>query len=416
MVALAASCGCAAGQASEPGTSARRDLLLPRESETIDARIPRNATLETVLRQNQVEAGLVAPLVDTVRRVFDPKSLRADQTYHLTRSLDGLFREFRYDIDASRFLRVVFRAHPAAGEPPFDASVIAYPREVSVDAMAAEISREQPSLTGAFSAAHQNVQLALAVADIFGGEVDFNSDLRTGDRIEVLFERIRQNGDLAGYGNVSAAVLTLGGRTLTAVLHLDADGKPGWYDEHGRSLKRQFLRSPLRLEPNPQVTSRFSYNRQNPVSGDFRAHLGVDYHASYGEPVVAVASGTVERAEWSGEAGRMVLLRHTGGYETAYLHLSAFGPGIRPGARVDQGQLIGRVGASGTATGPHLDYRIKKNGTYVNPTVELSRMPKGEPIAADALDAFLREKDRALEDLKARVAAAAAVDPRPLRR
>jgi murein DD-endopeptidase MepM/ murein hydrolase activator NlpD len=137
----------------------------------------------------------------------------------------------------------------------------------------------------------------------------------------------------------------------------------------------------------------------------------VDYGAPVGTAVMAVASGVVESAGWAGEAGRLIKLRHAGGYETEYLHLSAFAPGIRVGGRVEQGQLIGRVGMTGSATGPHLDYRILKNSTHVNPLVELSRMPPGVPIAADALPAFMQDRDAALGQLRERVDALAAASP-----
>jgi murein DD-endopeptidase MepM/ murein hydrolase activator NlpD len=245
------------------------------------------------------------------------------------------------------------------------------------------------------------VQLALSLAEIFGGEVDFNSDLQPGDRIQVLFERVFRDGQASGYGSVKAAVLRASGKEITAIPYPDNDGKIAWYDADGRSLKRQFLKSPLPFEP--RVTSRFSYRRVNPVHGGIRPHLGVDYGAPVGTAVMAVASGVVESAGWAGEAGRMIKLRHAGGYETEYLHLSAFAPGIHVGGRVEQGQLIGRVGMTGSATGPHLDYRILKNGTHVNPLVELTRMPPGVPIAADARPAFLEARDAALSLLRARV-------------
>jgi murein DD-endopeptidase MepM/ murein hydrolase activator NlpD len=253
------------------------------------------------------------------------------------------------------------------------------------------------------------VQLALQLAEIFGGEVDFNSDLQPGDRLQVLFERITRDGGPSGYGDVKAAVLRTGGRGVTAILYADSEGKPAYFDEQGRSLKRQFLRSPLPFEP--RVTSRFSYRRVNPVYGDVRAHLGVDYGAPTGTAVMAVASGVVESAAWAGDAGRMIKLRHGGGYETEYLHLSAFAPNLRVGGRVEQGQLIGRVGMTGAATGPHLDYRILKNGVHVNPLAELARMPPGVPIAADALSEFTLARDETMGQLRDRVAAAPAHAP-----
>jgi murein DD-endopeptidase MepM/ murein hydrolase activator NlpD len=240
------------------------------------------------------------------------------------------------------------------------------------------------------------------MANIFGGEIDFNSDLQPGDSFEVLFDRAVRHGEFVGYGEVRAAVFVNEGRRLTAVRATGSDGKPAWYDVDGRSLRRQFLKSPLPFDP--RVTSRFSYRRRHPVHGSYRAHLGVDYGAAYGTRVQAVASGVVDFVGSSGEAGRMVRIRHAGGYQTAYLHLSSFAPGLRAGARVSQGDFIGRVGATGTATGPHLDYRILKNGTYVDPLAELRKMPKGEPIAPDQLPAFRALRDQRMTQMAAHVA------------
>lgn len=384
-----------------------QDVLLARDVDAVEGRVPHNATLETILRQHQYSAELTAALVDAMRGVFNPRELRAEQAYRLTRSLDGLFREFRYQIDTDRLLRVVSRgpsAGDAAGDSPatgavprFDVEVVSLPKETELDTLSASISRETPSLVGALDASGETVQLALGLAEIFGGEIDFNSDLQPGDRIDVLFERYKRDGEFIGYGAIKAAVLFNEDRKVTAVGFPDADDHPAWYDEDGRSLRRQFLQSPLPFDP--RVTSRFSYRRLHPVHGTTRAHLGVDYGAPAGTRVNAVASGVVELAGWAGEGGRVVRLRHAGGYQTAYLHLSAIAPGIRPGARVEQGTAIGRVGSTGTATGPHLDYRIIKNGTYVNPLVELKKMPKGDPIAPDAREAFLRERDAVLARL-----------------
>ena len=386
-----------------PARGGGRDIALQRDSNTIEARVPRDATLETLFRQNNLPADLTGALVEALRGVFNPRELRANQSYWLTRSLEGLFREFRYQIDTDRLLRVVMTAAESGAAPAFDATVVTLPKELQLTAIAAVIGRESPSLVGSLEAVGQNIQLALELAEIFGGEVDFNSDLQNGDRIEVLFERAMREGEFIGYGDIKAAVLENDGRRITAIRFAGPDGKPGWHDEQGRSLKRQFLQSPLPFEP--RVTSRFSYRRLHPVHGSTRAHLGVDYGAPSGTPVRAVASGTIEVAGWSGEAGRMVRIRHSGGYQTAYLHLSAFASGIRPGIRVDQGQLIGRVGESGTATGPHLDYRIIKNGTYVNPLMELKRMPQGEPIGPDSREAFERMRDEVLGELQMRLAA-----------
>jgi len=390
---------CARASSTVPPRPVPADVHLAIDATTFEAVVPKNATLEMLLRQ-QLPADLSHSIVGAVTGVFNPRELRADRVYQITLGLDGLFREFRYHIDADRLLRVVFRrdADADADASAFEVAVEPVLKEYVRAAAEAEISREHDSLIGAFDAAGENIQLPLRVAEIFAGEVDFNSELQRGDSVSVLFDRAVREGAFAGYGDVKAAILSVNGRRLTAIGFAGADGKTGFYDEQGRSLRRPFLKSPLPF--NPRVTSGFSRNRFHPVLKTRRPHLGVDYGAPSGTAVNAVASGTVVAAEWSGEAGRMVRIRHAGGIQTAYLHLSAFGPGIRPGVRVEQGDLIGRVGQSGTATGPHLDFRVLKNGVYLNPVTAFSKMPPGEPIPADRVQEFQRVRDEIMLELR----------------
>jgi murein DD-endopeptidase MepM/ murein hydrolase activator NlpD len=383
-------------------TTTRGDVRLAAETTTVESLVPRNATLESLLRQEQLPADLTSSVVSAVRGVFNPRDLRAEQTYWISRGLDGLFREFRYEIDADKLLRVVFRSQPDASVTSFDVEVVSLPKEYEGAAVSAEIADYGDSLIGAFDAHGENEQLPLKLADIFGGEVDFNSDLHLGDRFDVLFDRAVRHGEFVGYGDVRAAVMSVSKRRVTAFRFLQPDGKAAWYDEQGRSLKRPFLKSPLQF--NPRVTSGFSNNRFHPVHGFSRPHLGVDFGAPTGTPVLAVAAGVVELAGWSGEAGRMVRIRHAGGYKTAYLHLSGFAPGITVGARVEQGAVIGRVGMTGTATGPHLDYRVMKNDSYLNPLTAFRHLSGGEPIAAADLPAFTAQRHAALAELQRRLA------------
>lgn len=387
-----------------PGTAAA-DIRLVADGQTIRALVPPNATFESLLRQQQVPADLAASVVDAIRGVFDPRDLRAQQTYSITRTIDGLFREFRYQINADNLLRVVFHDQPGDVAASFSVDVVTLPKEYQLDAVEATISPRNHSLYSAFNATGENVLLPVQLAEIFAGDVDFNSDLHVGDRVDVLFQRAVRDGEFVGYGDVEAAMLQTGGRTFSAFRFTGPDGKPAWYDDQGRSLRRPFLKSPLPFDP--RVTSGFSSNRFHPVLGINRPHFGVDFGAPEGTRVFAVAAGVVESAAWAGEAGRMVRIRHTGGYETAYLHLSGFGPNVHAGMHVEQGQVIGYVGMTGTATGPHLDYRVVKNGAYINPLTAFSRMPAGEPLGADALAAFGRTRDQAMADLHTRLNAVA---------
>jgi murein DD-endopeptidase MepM/ murein hydrolase activator NlpD len=243
--------------------------------------------------------------------------------------------------------------------------------------------------------AGERPDLSIALADIFGGEIDFNTDLQPGDTFGLAVEKVYREGHFSSYGSVLAAEFNNEGRRLRAIRFAVPGGKPAYYDEQGRSLKRLFLASPLKF--TAPITSRFTGARYHPILKIFRPHFGIDYAAPTGSPVVAVGAGTVVSAGWSGEGGRMVHLRHPSGYDTLYMHLSSIA--VKAGQRVGQGDLIGRVGMTGLATGPHLDYRVRKNGQPMNPLSLLKSMPPGEPIPAAFMAQFQAERDRALSRL-----------------
>jgi murein DD-endopeptidase MepM/ murein hydrolase activator NlpD len=382
----------------------RGDIQLPREFERVEALIPRHATLDSLLRAHDLSEELVVEAVTAARAVFDPRQMRAGRKYRLEITLDGLLREFIYEIDTDRFLRIVRRdpAAPAA----LAAQVVPFEKQTAIAAIDARLEGDISSLIGAITGSGETIPLALELADIFSGQVDFNNDLQPGDSFKVLFEKATRDGAFSNYGAVLAASITVDGRQLQAFRWTDpATGKAAYYDENGRSLKRFLLKSPLKFEP--RITSRFSMRRFHPVDRVYRPHLGVDYGAPAGSAVVAVAHGVVVSARYSGGGGNTVQLRHAGGFETYYLHLSSFAPGIRAGVRVSQGQLIGRVGSTGSATGPHLDYRLKRSGTFVNPVSVHSRQAPGEPIPAAQLVRFTTLRDDALAQLRTTLLAAA---------
>ena len=389
-----------------PSSTLGVDVLLPAETETIEARVPRHATLDSLLRAHQFAPELVQAAVASAGAVFDPRHLRADRPYRLVRSLDGWLREFIYEIDADRFLRIINmdRARPDA----LHAQVLPFDKITSTVAVSAVIDSARTSLIAAMDSTGENVQLAMALADIFGGQVDFESDIQAGDGFDVVFEKSTRDGQFAGYGAILGARVVADGREYQAFRWVDPEtGRAAYYDAGGRSLKRFFLVSPLKFEP--RITSHFSRSRFHPVHHTRRAHLGVDYGAPYGAQVVAVAAGTVVSAGWAGGGGKQVRLRHAGGFETYYLHLSSFAKGVHPGARVDQGQAVGRVGATGTATGPHLDFRLRKGGTFVDPVRERRRQPPGRPIPAAHMSSF----SDAREDLLLRIGTSALADAAP---
>lgn len=388
--------------AADPSATARvgRDLVLPRDSDLITGTIPARTTIADLFDTHMIASGEALPLVSSIASAMDVRRLRAGQPYALDRLLDGRVRRFEYELDNDRMLVVVrvktdgeSAPDPSAkGAPRFVATIDRIPKLTAVVSVEGQINRETNSLVASLDQAGERIELALGMAEVFSGEIDFNSDLQPGDRFRVLVERHTRDGKLSGYGPILAAEFVNDGRTLKAIRFAPEAGSPGYYDENGRSLKRFFLKSPLKFEP--RITSRFSSSRKHPILGYARAHNGVDYHAPTGAPVGSVAPGVVTMAGWTAGGGRTVKVRHPNSYETEYLHLSSIA--VRAGQRVGQGDLVGRVGQTGLATGPHLHYGLKKNGRYVNPIVEHRNMPPGEPVPAAFVPVFTSERDRYL--------------------
>jgi murein DD-endopeptidase MepM/ murein hydrolase activator NlpD len=380
-----------------PVRLAGHDIVLAAEEQALDGTVPPNGTLSSVLGMHHVASDLVQRIVSTARTAFNPRQLRSGQPYHLVLSVEGLFRSFEYMIDLNRALRV--EAASAESDDELRARIVEYPSDVDLQTVRGSIDGAHPSLIAAVDAAGERVDFALKFADLFSGEIDFNSDLQPGDRFDALFEKFSRDDDFVGYGAISAATIENGGRRIQAFRFVGPDGQARYFDENGRSLKRFFLKSPLPF--TPRITSRFSLRRLHPVLGVARAHLGVDYAAPSGTPVMAVSDGVVVSAGFSGGSGRMVRLRHGNHYESYYLHLSSIAAGLKRGVRVAQGDVIGRVGASGLATGPHLDYRLSKDGRFVNPIEEHRKLPPGEPVPVELRAAFEAARDEAIELMQA---------------
>ncbi len=369
------------------------DVYLPADLRLVSARVLPGSTMASLLRAHQLAEAEVAELIARASAVFDLRRVRVDQPYRLARALDGALRWFEYEIDGDRLLKIARAEDPTV--PQFVAEILPIEKTARIVTVRGAIGPDADSLVAALDQAGETIDLSLALAGIFASDVDFNTDLQTGDRFEVVVEKLfREDDQFAGYGPILAAELHNDGRRLRALRFAPEGGSPGYFDEEGRSLRKFFLRSPLKFEP--VITSGFSRRRFHPVLHSYRAHQGVDYRAPTGAPVVAVAAGTVVFAGYNGGSGRMVHLRHANGFESQYLHLSSIA--VRSGARIDQGALIGRVGSTGLATGPHLHYALKRNGVNVNPVTVHRAMPPGDPIPAGDLPRFTETRDRAFSE------------------
>jgi murein DD-endopeptidase MepM/ murein hydrolase activator NlpD len=254
--------------------------------------------------------------------------------------------------------------------------------DVRVVAVKGEV---RSSLFDAIDAAGESPQLVLEMVEIFSSDFDFTADTRSGDRFRLLVEKRYAGETFVEYGRIQVAQYLSDDRLLTGIGYERAGAKPQFYDLDGRSLRKSFLKSPLEFS---RITSGFTYARPHPILGGTRPHLAIDYAAPVGTPVRAVADGRVTAAGWKGGNGISVTIRHRSGYETMYNHLSKLGTGVRVGVRVTQRQVIGHVGATGLATGPHLDYRVSRNGAFVNPLNE--KFIPGEPLSAEERAAFLQ--------------------------
>jgi murein DD-endopeptidase MepM/ murein hydrolase activator NlpD len=340
--------------------------------------VGRNESLATTLA-DYLSPPALHRVVEAARPVYDLARISVGRPFGLALDSRGLVRAFTYGIDDLRTLRVV------RGEDGLEAQILARRHDVRRATVAAEI---HSSLFEAVAAAGERDQLALDLADIFAWDVDFNTELREGDAVRVVVEKEVLDGELVRYGRILAATLRCGGRVFHAVRYEGSRG-PGYYDLDGTPLRKAFLRSPLRFT---RISSRFSRSRLHPILKIWRPHLGVDYAAPSGTPVVASADGVVTLAGWWGGLGRAVRLRHANGYETLYGHLSRIQ--VHRGQRVSQGQRIGAVGQTGLATGPHLDYRMRHDGRFVDPL--RIQLPPAEPIPPGERDAFLAARDRSL--------------------
>jgi murein DD-endopeptidase MepM/ murein hydrolase activator NlpD len=240
------------------------------------------------------------------------------------------------------------------------------------------------SLFGAADAIGLPDAVTVALAELFGGDIDFLQDLRRGDRFSVLYETRHIDGEPVGTGRIIAAEFENRSQRHTAFHWRDADGRDAWYTIDGRSTRKAFLRSPMEFS---RMTSGFSLARLHPIFQTLRAHKGVDYAAPAGTPVRATADGAVTLAGVSGGYGNTVQLRHSGAYSTLYAHLSRVAPHVRAGVRVRQGEVIGYVGATGWATGPHLHYEFRVNDEARNPLAVA--LPTAGPLPAETRSAFL---------------------------
>ncbi len=346
-----------------------------RGTEEEHVHVQRGETLGGLLAARGVGAAEARGWVAAAAGAYDLRQLRPRRGVTLrfdraTRALEAI----TYEID-DRSLLVVERS--ADG---INARRAPLPYYMEVKGAAGRIDR---GLREDAAAAGVPGSVVSELAEIFGWELDVANDLQTGDEFRVLYENIWQVGEARPEaGKVLGAEIVTGGRPITAVLFEDEDGRGAYYRPTGDPLSRDFLRYPVEFT---EISSDFSLVRRHPILHVRRPHLGVDLAAPVGTPVRAVASGTVEYSGWGRWLGRSIRIAHSGALESTYGHLSRIAAGLAPGAAVERGQVIGYVGATGLATGPHLHFAMDRDGQYLDPLALTAAAGRRIPDAARRL-------------------------------
>ena len=310
-------------------------------------------------------------LTEATKEVFDVKTLRVGKQYRAYYK-DSVLKYLVYDRDKAS--SIVFDC-----TAPYAAWV--YEKPVTVEQRYADVTISS-SLWVDMRAAGVSPLLIVSLSDIYAWTVDFFA-LQKGDRFRVLYEERMCDGEVIAVDTVRYAVFSHGGDDFPMVMFDQKDGGNMWWNEKGESMRKAFLKAPLNYS---RISSGFSYARKHPVTRKVQPHTGVDYAAPAGTPVMTIGDGVVTSVKYEGAGGNTVRIRHNSVYSTAYLHLSKYAKGLKAGQRVRQGEVIGYVGSTGRSTGPHLDFRVWKNGTPINPLKMES--PPTQPIKDSKKEAF----------------------------
>jgi murein DD-endopeptidase MepM/ murein hydrolase activator NlpD len=340
-----------------------------------EGRIQRGDTIGSVLSRLAVYDPAALAFLHTDPAARPLYQLRPGRALRVTTDGEGTLFELRFVTGTGDQLTI------ARTGDRLSASSMAMPVDVRWNMAAGEI---RSSLFAAADAAGMPDAVTLQLADVFAAEIDFIKDIQRGDRFAVVYEMRYVDGEPVGAGRIVAAEFDNRGKTFQAYLFRDADGSENYYTADGAALRRAFLRSPMEFS---RVTSGFSNARFHPILQTWRAHRGVDYGAPTGTPVRATGNGKVTFAGQQGGYGNVIVIEHQGSYSTVYAHLSRYAKGIRSGARVSQGNVIGYVGQTGWATGPHLHYEFRVAGVQRNP-LTLAALPGGDPLPAARRPAF----------------------------
>lgn len=352
--------------------------------EVIEAKIEPNQFLSQILSGYNVSLGQIDKLARASRSVFDVRKFRANRNYTVLCSNDSAKTAQYFIYEPSRVDYVVYELSDSirifTGQHAVDTVVKSFAGVIDYSIYQTLTDAEAPT------------ELVNELSDVYAWQIDLFK-VQKGDKFKMLYEEVQIKGERVGIGKILAAQFERGEDEFYA-FHYDQGGKEDYFDENGNSLRKAFLKAPLKYS---RISSRFSHSRLHPVLKVRRPHHGIDYAAPRGTPVRSVGDGVVTKANYAGGAGKYVKIRHNSTYTTGYMHLSKYGKDVRVGKRVKQGDIIGYVGSTGLSTGPHLDYRIWKNGKAVD-ALKIE-MPPSEPITEEHREAYEAHMETWMEQL-----------------
>jgi murein DD-endopeptidase MepM/ murein hydrolase activator NlpD len=345
-----------------------------------EVRIARNQTLHGALLEQGISHEDIMSLVKAVKPFRDLQKVKLGEIFRVELDADGRLQSLAFDFEIESWVR--YQRHGAAWQQELGS----YPVERRVCGVSGIINR---SLFDSLAEAGAPSDLGPKMTDVLGWDLDFERDIKRGDTFRVIYEEVWKGGEFVRTGPILACSLNNAGRPLAVYQFTSADGTPTYFDANGRSLQKGLQRAPLNYS---RISSNFSYSRLHPVHNRVMPHMGVDYAAPIGTPVWAAGDGVIAEMGTQSGAGRYIRIAHTNrDYETMYLHFSRFAKGMQKGRHVRQGEVIGYVGASGWATGPHLDFRVKVKGRFVNP--RSVKLPAGTPVPAGDRESFDELRD-----------------------
>ncbi|MBC2704703.1 peptidoglycan DD-metalloendopeptidase family protein [Desulfobacula sp.] len=360
--------------------ASKSDKNIPKPLSSIQ---PDSQVVKGVVKQGDTASSLLnkylplKTIYEISRRssdVFSLTHIRKGQPYKIVLQENNLVG-FEYEINKEARLVV----QKENGIFSINQAPIEY--DVALEVVSSTITS---SLFEAVRKSGEKSKLAWKLSDIFAWDIDFIRDIQPGDQFRVLVEKRYRDGKLSGYGNIQAAFFTNNGTLFKAFLHKNSKGASGYYDEKGNSLQKAFLKAPLAFS---RITSKFTKKRLHPIFKVYRPHPGVDYAAPKGTPIKTVGDGVIAEIGYNKGMGNYINIRHYNGYTTGYNHMCKFAKGMKKNKSVLQGEVIGYVGMTGYATGPHLDFRMKKNGKLLDPLKH--KVPAANPVKPGEMELFL---------------------------